>query len=99
MRDCVVQGVPVVVADTADYIRSAGVQPVTSLNAIRPPEAFCFGREKEVLKENAGKCCGPSVAISPGYVNWAKYKEYKSSVTSYFYIGLVFGCIDAGLCK
>ena len=31
--------------------------------------------------------------------SWAQYKKYKLSVISYFYIGLVLGCVDADLCK
>ena len=28
-----------------------------------------------------------------------QYKKYKNSVISYFYVGLVLGCIEAELCK
>ena len=34
-----------------------------------------------------------------GMVAWAQYKKWKQFVSSYFYVGLVLGCIDADIYK
>ena len=56
------------------------------------------------LREETAVAVGLSADLDyAAFVHWAQHKKYKynyfSNDTSYFYIGLVLGCIDADLCK
>ena len=57
-----------------------------------------YGAAAKALVQQSPDDEAPDAGFDDTY-NWAQYKRYKYSVTSYFYIGLVRGCIDVNLCK